>query len=346
MANSQLFFDSMEDYLGPAATRFFATGYRRVCHQVLDVRTTCGDCEIPGAEATVTVEYPHDWSKKTEAMDILPHLSSVDMMVLGAQLCEAHLSHAYGLDAEARRRMRLKRVTLRAGTTPQEDLVALKASATLRKTNVLPEDDSRFLSVYRCKIGVMQAGFDIEHEICERPAADAAYASIDEILGPAATRYYGEGFTCGRHVIDDVRVDMAALRADATVQFGLTLDGRLPTDGVDGASHPSISVIDCFVVSLQMVQVLLYEMDSLTRQDSDTLWMLSTVLEAPEAWEPYSGPVAASAGITSKHLVVLNDRDWRSVTIEGACGGVKLRCSFAHRLPDGAQSRVAVALAA
>jgi hypothetical protein len=197
--------------------------------------------------------------------------------------------------------------------------------------------------VYRCKIGVMQAGFDIEHEICERPATDATFASIDEILGPAAARYYGEGFTCGRHVIDDVRVDMAALSADATVQFGLTLDGRLPTDGVDGVAHPSISVIDCFVVSLQMVQVLMYEMDSLTRQDSDTLWMLSTVLEAPHAWEPYSGPVAARAGITSNHLLALNGRDWRNVTIKGECGGVKLRCSFAHRLPDSAERRVALA---
>lgn len=346
MANSQLYFDTIEDYLGPAATRFFATGYRRVRHQVSDVRTTPSDAERPGAEATISVEYPRDWSKKTDSMDILPHLSSVDLIVLGAQLCEAHLSHAYDLEAQARRQLRLRKVTLRAGTTPQEDLVGLTASVTLRKTCVIPANDNRFLSVYRCKIGVMQARFEIEHEICKKTATDGAYASIDEAIGPAAARYYGEGFTGGRHVIEDVRVDMDALRADARVQFGLTPDGRPSTDGIDGASQPPVSVIDCFVISLQMVQVLLYEMDSVTRQNSETLWMLSTVLDAPDAQQPYSGPLPARVAITAKHLLALNGRQWRNVDIEGECDGVKLRCSFAHRLPDSSERDAALAAAA
>lgn len=345
MRESQLCLDSIEDYLGAAATRFFATGYRRVGHRIVDVRIRRPDDERPGAEATVTVEYPRDWSKKTDEMDIQPHLSSVDMIVIGAQLCEAHLSHAYGLDAHARRQMRLRKVTLKAGAAPQEDLVGLAASATLRKTSVLPEDDNRFVSVYRCKIGVMQAGFEIEHDICHRALADASYASIDEVIGPGTTRYYGEGFKYGHHAIKDVGVDMDGLRADATVQFGLAPQGRLPIDGIDGAFQPSVSVIDCFVVSLQMVQVLMYEMDAITRQKSDTLWMLSTRLDAPDARQPYSSPLAARAAITAKHVLPLNGRAWRNCDIEGECGGVKLKCSFAHRLPKSSELDAAIRIA-
>jgi hypothetical protein len=345
MAKSQLCLESIEDYLGDAATRFFATGYRRVSHRIVDVRIRRPNDEQPGAEATVTVEYPRDWSKKTAEMDITPHLSSVDMMVIGAQLCEAHLSHAYGLDARARRQMRLVKVTLKAGVAPQEDLVGLTATANLRKTTALSETENRFVSVYRCKIGLMQAGFEIEHDIHDRAATDASYARIDDILGPATTRYYGEGFTYGRHVIKDVGVDMDRLRADASVQFGLASAAQCPSDGIDGARQPSVSVVDCFVVSLQMVQVLMYEMDAITRQESDTLWMLSTRLNAPDAQQPYPGPLAARAAITAKHLLPLNGRTWRNVAVEGECGGVKLTCSFAHRLPENSASDAAVRIA-
>jgi hypothetical protein len=333
MVEAQLSFDAIEDYLGPAATRFFATGYRRPHHRIVDVHVTPPDDEDSGAEATVTVEYPRDWSKKTDEIDIPPHLSSVDMIVLGAQLCEAHLSHAYGLEAADRRQMRIRRVTLKAGTTPQEDLVDLPARATLRKTSAVSQDGDRFLSVYRCKIGVMRAGFEIEHGISQRATSRGSFGAVDEIIGPIADRYYGDGFRRGRHSIHDVRVDMDALRADASVQFDFTPKDRVLTDGIDSAGQPAVSVIDCFVVSLQMVQVLMYELDSLTREDSDTLWMLNTVLEAPEAQQPYSDATPAYAAITAKHLLELAGDAWRNVDIEGECGGVKLRCSFAHRLP-------------
>jgi hypothetical protein len=255
------------------------------------------------------------------------------MLVLGAQLAEAHLTHAYGLDRAMRSRMWLRKVTLRASTTPQEDLTGMPGSATLRGTSAVADAPGRFVSVYDCAVGVMRARCEIEHEIARRATAERSDAGLEDLLGPGAPRYYGEGFKLRSQSILDVGVDMGALRAQADVLIASTREGHAAPDGLDGAYQPAASVIDCFVVILQMVQVLLYELDGVPRSDSNTLWMLQTVLEADRPDRPGAGPHAAHAAIGGKHLLKLRGGTWRNVDITGGCGGIALRASFAHELP-------------
>lgn len=325
-----LSYRSIDDYLGPGETRFFSRGYRRVEYQVGDIITTPAALTQSGVQATATLAYPGDWSKKTADVDLRPHLSTVDALVLSAQLSEFYLTHAYGLDSAMRRNMELRRVTLRAGTTPQENLVGVPLSATLRATK--PDPQGGFVSVFDCAAGVMRARCEIKHQIGQQTTAEGAYGSLEDVLGPAVSRYYGEGFKFRRQVIEDVQVDMDALHADTTVRIEST-QGGVPTEGLEGSYQPSVSMIDCFVVNLQMAQVLMYEMDAVDRQNSNTLWMLQTVLEAPKPNRPFRAPQPAHAGIVGKHLLPLRGRKWRNVDIVGSCGGIDLRCSFAHELP-------------
>ncbi|MGA2828019.1 MAG: AvrD family protein [Streptosporangiaceae bacterium] len=338
MTQAQLAYRSIDDYLGPGENRFFARGYRRAEYQVTDVIVTPpGDPGRSGTRASVTIGYPADWSTKADNVDLRPHLSTVDMLVLGVQLSEAHLAHAYGLDHRQRQGMWLRKVTLRAGSAPQEELTGLTGSATLRGTRALPGPAGAFVSSYDCTIGAMQARCEIEHPIAGRAVSERAYASIEDALGPAARRYYGDGFKTRQHRIDDVRLDLATLRAAATVPIGpVGADVPLP-DGIEGNYQPSVSMIDCFVVNLQLVQVLLYELDSIPRQQSNTLWMVKTVLEAAQPHRPYAAAMDTEAAITGKHLLPLRGGTWRNADITGACGGITLRASFAHELPAPAR---------
>jgi len=333
MANTQLLYSSIDDYLGPGEERFFGRGYRRAAYQVGEIVTRSVDDADPGIRATVTVGYPRDWSRKATDVDLRPHLSTVDMLVLGVQFSEMHLTHAYGLDEVMRRTAWLRRVTLRAGSKPQEDLVALPGSAILRETKAVPGASNSFVSVYDCRVGEMQARCEIEHQIAERAIGEGSYTSMEDLLGPAAHRYYGEGFKFGRQHIEDVRIDMTALRSSASVQIDATEECHAATAGIEGKYQPSLSMIDCFVTNLQLAQVLMYEMDSVERHNSNTLWMLRTVLDATQPHRPCTAPLEAHASISKKHLLPLRGGTWRNVDIIGHCGGVNLRSSFAHELP-------------
>ncbi|RZS44443.1 avirulence D protein (AvrD) [Herbihabitans rhizosphaerae] len=317
---TRLRLNSVDDYLGPAETRFFGNGYRRAEYDV-------GDIAVDGAgvRSTVGVRYPVDWSRKA-AGDLRPHLSTVDMLVLGVQLCEVHLAAA-GLDADARRRAWLRKITLRAGTRPQEELDGLHGAATLRERHTARDEA---VSVYDCAIGTMRARCEIVHPRVDEGAA-GTFRSIEEAVGEAGGRFYGDGFRRRSHRISDVVVDLDGRRSSARLR--IAQDGRV-SDGIDGAYQPSVSLIDCFVGNLQLAQVMMYEMDAVKRSDSNTLWMLKTVLESSGPRRPWSGEIATEAAITRKQLLPLRGGVWRSVDIEAKCGGVELRSSFAHELPD------------
>lgn len=329
MTDTQLLLASVDDYLGPAETRFFGRGYRRAEYTVTDVVVTpSGDGA--GTRASVTIQYPADWSKKKDK-DLRPHLSTVDMLVLGVQLGEAHLVHALGLDPAARRAAWLRKIVLKAGQAPQEDLVGLAGTAKLRSST--PQEDGTVVTVYDTAVGAMQARCEFVHAPGVANAEPAAFGTLVDALGPAAPRYYGAGFTVEQHRVEDVAVDMAELRATATVRVEPVGDPVPATEGVEGDHQPSLTLVDCFVVNLQLAQVLMYEMDAVPRKDSNTLWMMKTVLTATDPRRPRTEPLATEAAITGKHLVPLRGGTWRNVEISAACGGVTMRCSFAHELP-------------
>jgi hypothetical protein len=332
MADSLLLLPSIDDYLGPGETRFFSRGYQRAEHRVRDIAVN--PSQAPGVRARADVGYPADWSKK-DGIDQRPHLSTVDALVLGVQLVELHLAHGYGLTGADRVRARLRKAVLRAGGAPQEDLRDIPLSARLVNTEKVPGASSRYLSVYGCTVGNLRVRCEIEHPIGTRVAAEAGYGGLDDVLGPGDRRFYGEGFKARRHHIHDVRVDLDALTARAAVHF--TPEPDAATRGIDGELHPSVTFVDAFVVNLQLVQVLLYELDSLSRANSNTLWMMQTVLEAA-ASQPFPDrpdmALPAEASFTDKRLLSLRGGTWRSVDIKAGLAGIGLRCSFAHELPE------------
>ncbi|GAB2715151.1 AvrD family protein [Streptomyces bullii] len=332
----ELLLRSIDDYLGPSETRFFSRGYQRAEYRVADVVVTPAEAPDAGVRATVDVGYPADWSRKKDGTDLRPHLSTVDALVLGAQLAELHLAHGYGLDGPARTRMRLRKVVLRAGGAPQEDLTGIPLAARLVRTEELPGRPARFLSVHDCTVGSLRVRCETEHDIVTRALEEARHENLDKALGPSEQRFWGGGFKDRRHFIRDVRVDLEAHAARADVHFAPELRGG--REGIEGTGQPSVSLIDAFVVNLQLVQVLMYELDSMNRAESNTLWMMQTVLEAAPAVTPLpdrpDAPITARASLTGKRLLPLRGGIWRSVEIQGELAGIALRCGFAHELPE------------
>jgi hypothetical protein len=326
---------SVDDYLGPGDRRFFGSGYRRVRHQVTGVTVGAGPTGGPVVSATAGVEYPHDWSTKA-GVDMRPHLSSVDMLVLGTQLSEVFLTHVHGLDDADRRSAWLRAVKLRAGLEPQEELTGLPATATRREVRPVPGDPRRLVSVFDARVGAMRARCEIEHPAGRERAGEGSYATIEDVLGPSASRHYGDGFKGKRPLVQDVEVDVDALDARASV-VAQQVPGAVAAGaatGLEGDHQPSLSMIDCFVTGLQLAQVLMYELDAIDRSGSNTLWMLRTVMEATSPDRPWTAPVPATAAVVDRKLLPVGERTYRTVDIAGSCGAVGLRASLAHALPD------------
>lgn len=313
-------------YLGPAATRFFGSGYRRMRYAWGHLRVSTPD-GFPDArsDCTVAVIPPPDWSIKQAAAR--PHLSTIDAIVLGVRLAEAHLGIAFGLDAPAGARMWLRRVDIRAGSRAVEDTLAQVAvSATIVSTD-LGQHCSRS-SVLDVRVASMRLRVEIEHDGAPVPMVAAVHPAPS-----ADSRWlYGTGFAAAVPDISGIEVDRSRSRATADVRLDPGAPGTV-REGLGAAYPRSIGPVDGFVVTLQLGQILLYEMDRMPRQLSSTLWMRRTTVVCDRP-----GPVALDY-LAQTELVnpqVLRNRSgrWRVAEIVGRGGGVNVTCSVTHRLGD------------
>jgi hypothetical protein len=323
---------TIDDLLGPASGRFFGSGYRRIGQQVGEFSW---DSAAGSLQATAGVRYPVDWSVKRTDRTLAPHLSTIDALVFAAQLSDAALTLRHGLDAAQRRSQWLRRVEIRAGSRPDEEgLDALPAKAQLRPAAGEPLLPGHALTLVDCRIGRMGVRCTVEHPAV--PVADhAADTTGPDPLGPAEERVWGLGYQRHRQHLTDVGTDLRAPEPTATARMELSVAPGGPMDqGLEGGYRPGWSLVDSFVAALQLGQVLLYELDAVSRAESSTLWMRRTVLTADVPPAGLTGPVPVGVVLADPQLLDSRSARWRSADIRFRGAGTEVLCSVTHRLPE------------
>lgn len=322
---------SIDEVLGDAADRFFASGFSRVRHSIGELRVGAGACGAMGVAAKASLSYPEDWSKKRDVMPLRPHLSTVDAFVIGVQLAEAFAVHTIGVPVEAREWLWVKRCEFRSGTAAQEDLASFDVGATL--TAITPTETPLGLSYaasFDCTIGAIKLSLQLEVPRPQMSFGTLEFATIDDALGDATSRFYGDGYKNRRHRID--KLDLSAgdhITASVTVDSGM----ELRYQDVESQYCPSVSMLDCILAQAQITQVLMYALDDVRRQDSNTLWMRRVVLQSRSPVRPAELPFVASATVTKSRLMTMNGAAWRSADFVGDFHGISAAYNLAHQLP-------------
>ncbi|KUL32252.1 AvrD family protein [Streptomyces regalis] len=334
---TRLVVPAIDDYLGPGERRYFGGGFRRV-RQRLAAISVVGRAESTEATARASVSYPSDWSAKGTGTELVPHLSSVDALVLGAQLAEILLGHAYRLDAGARSRMWLRSVRMRAGAHPQEDLDRLAVHGVARPAESVHVTDGLRVSPIRFRIGSMEVWCEVQHEVSGgyRPdGAQTRHASVEEALGEPHRRYFAELFRHRGQHVTGLTVDRESGRVDATAHI-TPAPGESPlrSTGLEAAYAPSASMIDAITVMGQLAQVLLYEIDGLDRSDSNTLWLRQAALSTRLPLRPLDHAFPVHARIEDTRVLSIADDTWRVCDLGYAFHGITGGFSVAHRLPN------------
>ncbi|MFF4259811.1 AvrD family protein [Streptomyces sp. NPDC001663] len=336
MSSKDLVYGSFDSCLGPGTKRFFGSGYKRVVQDLKDITTDGSD--QPGALVTArgTLTYPQDWSRKSGAGELRPHLSSIDALVLAVTLAEVHLSRAFGLTAAQQRRTWLRQADVRAGSAPHEDLADFPVEGRLVACDGPESGRTTPSATFDCRVGGLRVRCTLVHEHGGKAAGPATFADASQALGPASARHYGEGYKNRTQYAEHVHVDLERQRIQGR-QRVLTAQPNNEAHGAEAAYGPSVSPVDALVGVAQLAQALLYAQDGVTRGSTNTLWMRRFVIDTQTPVRPLGHNFATTVRTAGTRLLTMGGQTWRTadLTVDDF-SGISGRCSLAHRLPTAA----------
>jgi hypothetical protein len=319
---------SIDELLGDSRTRFFGAGFRRVRHKVTDVVV---DTSKKTVYASAKIDYPASWSTK-KSRELKPHLSSLDALAIGAQLCEVFVRTAFGIEGSAADRLWLSRSSFKAGN-PTTHLAAVPVSGTLVETRSAPDSLCGHLSSFTAQVGSIGLEFTIDHPIVDDRDIVARWADITDILGPPESRHFGSAYAATQLDLRDIEFD--ADRAGALLHLEEPAgDGRL--HGMGAAYFPFVSPANTIVGMAQLAQAMLYHYDNISRDVSHNLWMRKIVLEHPKPAVAGRGLRVATWG-TKMSLVSIKDAMWRTGSFALSMPGILGTYTLAHQLPSERQ---------
>jgi hypothetical protein len=86
---------------------------------------------------------------------------------------------------------------------------------------------------------------------------------------------------------------------------------------------------------MQLAQILLYELDSMMRVSSNTLWMRSTAIDVAGPGRPVAERLRMTTSLRGVDLLAMSGGVWRTAEIVARLGAIAFTCSVTHRLPAG-----------
>ncbi|MET7771641.1 AvrD family protein [Nocardia sp. NPDC005366] len=325
-------FSSYDEPLGPQSDRYFGEGYKKVCPDLSDLRISRST--QPGAEhaGLARLTYPAAWSRK-QHRELVPHVSSVDTIMLAASLCDAALSHARDLRPAESARMWVRHASVRAGAQPHEDLEHIPVTATITATADTADDESE--TTFKFQVGNLGGTLTMVHPIgvgaLTVPGVDRI-ANLGDIYGPAP-HYYLNGVKDHTLTATDLTVSEDSTRITGRQQVRTGVEGGYA--GAESAYWNSVSPIDAVVGAAQLSQILLYAMDSLDRTSSNTLWMRKLEFFADGPRRPSDETFDGTVEIRRSSIIDRGGQRWRSADmLIKEFQGVTGSCLLAHQLPD------------
>lgn len=325
-------FSSYDEPLGPRSDRYFGEGYKKVSPELSALgisRSTETGAEHSGL---ASLTYPAAWSRK-EHRELVPHVSSVDTIMLAATLCDAAIVHTRDLNPAESARMWIRHATVRAGAQPHEDLDRIPVTATITATAETADDESE--TTFKFQVGNLGGTMTVVHPIgagtSTVPGVDRI-ASLGDIFGPAP-HYYLNGVKDHTLTATDLVVSADSTRITGRQQVRTGIEGGYV--GAESAYWNSVSPIDAVVGAAQLSQILLYAMDSLDRTSSNTLWMRKLEFFADGPHRPSEETFDGTVEIKRSSVIDRGGQRWRSADLlikefQGVTGS----CLLAHQLPD------------
>lgn len=311
---------SIDDYLGPAAERFFGEGYRRTDPRLQDV-TVRHEGPTSDLDGWGGIRTTHAWSTKDGTRQ-RPHLATTDAIAITAQAVGIVLASRFTPQTAAD--ALVTGMSIRAATTPLEDGLDRFAVSVGLGPSRAGGAEHRFTG----RVGP----FSVTGSVA-RPLSVESRADIVAPSGIGGTRTDDGGVYGARLAARCQRLAHVRLRDGRATALSRVTEppGPVPAHGLEATAQPAYTPVDAFVATLQLGQLLLYELDGVDRATSDTLWMRRADVRTTAALSTLV-PHRVETALERSRTVLRDGAAWRVADVVGRLGPYRVRTAVAHRV--------------
>lgn len=290
------FFKEADEFLGDKSTRYFGAGYINCSQDISNFQIQSESLDTLIFSCLGKVVLPQTWSMKG-SNNQKPHLSTIDIIELSLLTFDKFIQDIHHHPTCSKKL--IYKINITAGKSPVEsDFEKIEITGSLKKLN----KDTNILDMNISNMNIQIFYCNDTHKI--EPIEFGHYSKT-----PLE--------------INDVMINVDELKAAALVN-----NRRILKENIEPWSTSCL-----FSAGLQLGQILLYQLDSISRAESNTLWMKKTEIfflsNQPNI--DVSHPIFTRLENVKRYTKA--DGDWRRADIYSIIGNTKIICSVTHKLP-------------
>lgn len=290
------FFKEADEFLGDKSTRYFGAGYINCSQAIAHFQIQTESLDTLTFSCLGKVILPQTWSIKGNHNQ-KPHLSTIDIIELSLLTFDQFIENIHQRAVCSKKL--IHKINITAGKSPIEtDFEKIEITGAVKKLN----KDTNILDM-------TISNMNIQIFYCNTPHKLELMEFGHYLKTPLE--------------ISDVMINVDELKAAALVN-----NRRILKENIEPWSTSCL-----FSAGLQLGQILLYQLDSISRAESNTLWMKKTEIfflsQQPNI--DVSHPIFTRLENVKRYTKA--DGDWRRADIYSIIGNTKIICSVTHKLP-------------
>lgn len=302
------------EFLGDESVRYFSNGYRHF-HWHIAV------FEQDGNRLWGELEISYDGPARPDG---IPHLGSIEYTAIASMLAEYVLVYLVKLDAEQVSLSQLRRIGVKLRKTIDVPGVAtLPFRCTLGPADCTRRAFNGILS----PIAVALAGTEVSL-ICDHPASRWGRFDPRVVWPVNRLAMHNHGYKQRTNVVQHICCDDSG--QTCTAQVTRHNDYSCNPRGLFSA-RDTIIPTDVLAVTGQLMQILLYTLEGMTREACGNIWLRGMDIRyGRPVWEAV---YPARVHFLDTKTLTKRTEQWRMVRLESDVGGIYGKFDITHRLP-------------
>ena len=309
-------YSSIEEVLGSKSKRYCSAGFRNVNFSFSNMTIANNSLD-----AKVHVDFSKKWSSKNDE-NLKPHLGTTEYFNIAVILSELFLISFFELDDAAISKSRVSYLKMKAKPAGDNNLIQ---DVKVDYNGTLEKGLDSGASSFDISIGHMMIQLSIVHEI-KKQRTETPYVDFSVFLNRLEHHFFKTGYKESKTDIKNVELNLYGRTVQSIVNYKNSPYKRF---GIS-SFYSTMNIANFILVAGQLMQVLLYELEGIDRNQSKNLWLRGLEIN-------FSEPVStvntkATVYCQTFKEVILRGEKWRVADFAVSMDALSAKFNMTHQI--------------